>query len=220
MQLSPTKPVPVFILLFALSFITCIFFSYFVKEWYVRLSFISPLNLFVCLVVWFCSGCVWERESTSYALSYMLDTIWRLKSALQIFLSLVIVCVRVCVQWQQESSPRGFCWGLSWLTLPVQDIVQPKMNPIMSFQTWMLISLVEHNYQILKWTKIQGTFFKSSEAIWHFYVRRRTEFIVCIPVTAAFKCPSLFHIFKKAVSHWQQTWCNKSVSKGKEEDHQ
>lgn len=108
----------------------------------------------VCLFFCFCSGCVWERESTSYALSYMLDTIWRLKSALQIFLSLVIVCVRVCVQWQQESSPRGFCWGLSWLTLPVQDIVQPKMNPLMSFQTWMLISLVEHNnYQILKWTK-------------------------------------------------------------------
>lgn len=29
----------------------------------------------------------------------------------------------------------GFCWGLSWLSLPVQ----PKMNPLMSFQTWMLI---------------------------------------------------------------------------------
>lgn len=180
------------------------------------------VNHLFCFVLcfWFCSGCVKERESTSYVLSYMLDTIWRLKSALQTFLSLVIVCVRVCVQWQQESSPGGFCRGLSWLSLPVKDIVQPKMNPLVSLQTWMLIifSGTQQLSDSEMDKKIQVTYSKSSEAIWYFYVRRRAELIVCIHVTAAFKCPSSFHIFKKAVSHWQQTWCNKSVSKGEEDN--
>lgn len=137
MQLSPSITVPVFILLFALSFyhlfvLFCFCFFLFCFVFYCKGMMCNDLLWFVCYFsvnllfsLFVCSGCVKERESTSSALSYMLDTIWCLKSALQTFLSLVIVCIRVCVLWQRESSPWGFCWGLSWITLPVKGIVQP-----------------------------------------------------------------------------------------------
>lgn len=121
------------------------------------------------------------------------------------------------VQWQQESSPGGSCRGLSWLSLPLKGVVQPKMNPLMSLQTWMLI--------IFSGTTTDSEMDKKNprdlfQVLWSHMILlcEKKSRMYCIPVTAAFKCPSPFHIFKKAVSHWQQTWCNKSVSK-REEDH-
>ncbi len=160
-------PVPVF-LLFALSFITCIFFC---KRMECNHLLWVELYFSINLVLFSFFGSVlgvWKRGTAE------LYDVWNLLCR-HFFLSWE--CVRVCPMTARILTRRLLPRPLLIIS-QLKASFNPKWIPSCLSKPECWSFLVEQQ-QILKWTKkIQGTYSKSSEAIWYFYVRRRAECIV------------------------------------------